>query len=41
MVYSGRTSALKRQKNSGNFHVAIFGNTVETVKTKFIYDYQF
>lgn len=40
MVYSGRTSALKSQKNSGNFRVAITGNIVETVKINFIYDYR-
>lgn len=40
MVYSGRTSALKSQKNSGNFQVVITGSIVETVKINFIYDYQ-
>ncbi len=40
MVYSGRTSALKSQKNSGNFQVSITGNIVETVKINFIYDYR-
>ena len=40
MVCSGRTSALKSQKNSGNFHVAITGNIVKTVKINFIYDYR-
>lgn len=41
MVYSGRTFALKSQKNSGNFQVVIIGNIVETVKINFIYDYRF
>lgn len=41
MVFNGRTSVLKSQKNSGNFQVVIIGNIVETVKINFIYDYRF